>query len=106
MAAFASAWPPPQWRMAVNDLVHNVHGPLQAFQDMAAVLGLFQLKLGAAADDLVLEVHIPLHHALEGHDLGGLVVQRQHNDAHRVLQLGIAVKLVQDTWGLASFSPR
>ena len=84
----------------VNDLVHNVHGPLQAFQDMAAVLGLFQLKLGAAADDLVLEVHIPLHHALEGHDLGGLVVQRQHDDAHCVLQLGIAVKLVQDHLGV------
>ena len=37
---------------------------------------------------------------LEGHDLGHAAVQRQHDDAHGVLQLGIAVQLVQHHLGV------
>ena len=84
----------------VDDLVHNVHGPLQAFQNVGALPGLLQVELGPAADDLILEFHIPLQHGFQGHDLGHAVVQRQQNDAHGVLQLGVAVQVVQHHLGV------
>ena len=78
-----------------DDLIHNIHSLAQTFQDVLAVLGLFQLICRAAADDLELEVQIALHHGLQAHDLGHAVIQRQHDYTHGVLQLGVAVELVQ-----------
>ncbi len=78
-----------------DDLIHNIHSLAQTFQDVLAVLGFFQLIRRAAADDLELEVQIALHHGLQAHDLGHAVIQRQHDYTHGVLQLGVAVELVQ-----------
>ena len=78
-----------------DDLVHDVNGLVQALQNMLALLRLFQLKGSPAADDLHLELDVALHHGLEAHDLGHTVIERQHDHADRVLQLGVAVKLVQ-----------
>ena len=61
---------------------------------MGALLGLFQVILGTAADDLVLELDVLLDHLLQGQDLGHLVVNGQHDDTHGILQLGILVQLV------------
>ena len=63
---------------------------------MGALLGLFQVVLGAAAHHLVLKLHILLQHLLQGEHLGHLVVDGQHDDAHGILQLGVLVQLVQD----------
>ena len=79
----------------VDDVVHDVHGAGEAFQNVGPLLSLFQVVLGATADDPVLELDIPLQHGLEGHHLGHAAVQRQQDDAHGVLQLGVAVELVQ-----------
>mgnify|MGYP000715356308 CR=1 FL=1 len=54
----------------------------------------------AAADDLHLELNIALHRGFQAHDLGHAVVQRQHDDADGVLQLGEAVELVQHDLGV------
>ena len=73
---------------------------MQALEDVLALLCLLQLKRGAAADDLHLELNIALHHGFQAHDLGHAVVQRQHDDADGVLQLGEAVELVQHDLGV------
>jgi len=67
---------------------------------MGALLGLFQVILGTAADDLVLELDVLLDHLLQGQDLGHLVVNGQHDDTHGILQLGILVQLVQHHLGV------
>ena len=95
MAAFASAKPALAGADGGDDLIHNIHSLAQTFQDVLAVLGFFQLIRRAAADDLELEVQIALHHGLQAHDLGHAVIQRQHDYTHGVLQLGVAVELVQ-----------
>ena len=78
-----------------DDLVHNVGGTLQTFQNVGALLGLLQIKGGTPAHDLRLERHIALQHGFQCHGLGHAAVQRQQMHAHGVLQLGIAVQLVQ-----------
>ena len=87
----------------VDDVVHDVHGAGEALQDVGPLLGLVQVVLGAPADDLVLELDIPLQHGLEAHHLGHAAVQRQQVDAHGVLQLGVAVELVQHHLGVGLF---
>ncbi len=79
-----------------DQLVHDVGGLLQAFQNVGALLGLFQVVLGAAAHHLVLKFHVLLKHLLQGEHLGHLVVDGQHDNAHGILQLGVLVQLVQD----------
>ena len=83
-----------------DDLIDDVNGLVQALEDVLALLCLLQLKRGAAADDLHLELNIALHHGFQAHDLGHAVVQRQHDDADGVLQLGEAVELVQHDLGV------
>ena len=83
-----------------DQLVHNVGGLFQAFQDVGPLLGLFQVVAGAPADHLVLELHVLGDHLLEGQHLGHLVVDGQHIDAHGVLQLGVAVQLVEHHLGV------
>ena len=65
-------------------------------EDVGALLGLLQVVLGAAADDFILKLDVLLDHLFQGHDLGHLVVDGQHDDAHGVLQLGVLIQLVQD----------
>ena len=83
-----------------DDLIDDVDGLMQTFQDMLALLGLLQIKGGAAADDLHLELNIAFHHGFQAHDLGHAVIQRQHNDTYGVLQLGVTVQLVQHDLGV------
>ena len=87
-----------------NDLVHNIHSPVQAIQNMGALLGLLQIKGRAAAHDLILELHILLDHLFQVERFGGVVVQRDHDHAHGVLQLGEAVQLVQDHRGIGALA--
>ena len=75
---------------------HDVGGLLQTLEDVGALLGLLQVVLGAAADDFILKLDVLLDHLLQGHDLGHLVVDGQHDNAHGILQLGVLVQLVQD----------
>jgi len=63
---------------------------------VGALLGLFQVVLGAAAHHLVLKFHVFLKHLLQGEDFRHLVVDGQHDNAHGILQLGVLVQLVQD----------
>ena len=79
-----------------NEFVHDVGSLLQTFQNVGALLGLFQVVLGAAAHHFVLKFHILLQHLLQSEDFRHLVVDGQHDDAHGVLQLGVLVQLVQD----------
>ena len=83
-----------------DDFIDDVDGLMQTFQDMLALLGLLQIKGGAAADDLHLELNIAFHHGFQAHDLGHAVIQRQHNDTYGVLQLGVTVQLVQHDLGV------
>ena len=83
-----------------NQLIHDVGGLFQAFQNVGAFPGLFQVILGAAAHHLVLELDILLDHLLQGHHLGHLVVDGQHDDTHGILQLGVLVQLIQDDLGV------
>ena len=83
-----------------DDLVHDVGGPLQTFQDVGALLGLLQIEGGATAHNLGLERHIALQHGFQGHGLGHAAVQGQQVHAHGVLQLSIAVQLVQHHLGV------
>ena len=83
-----------------DDLIDDVHRLAQTLQNMLALLRLFQIEGGAAADDLHLELNIAFHHRFQAHNLGNAVVQRQHNDTHGVLQLGVAVELVQHDLGV------
>ena len=83
-----------------DNFIDDVDGLVQAFQNVLALLRLAQIKGGSAADDLHLELDVALHHGLEAHDFGHTVVQRQHNDTHGVLQLGVAVELVEHDLGV------
>ena len=67
---------------------------------MLALLGFFQVKGGAAADDLHLELNIAFHHGFQAHDLRHAVVQCQHDNTHGILQLSVAVELVQHDLGV------
>ena len=67
---------------------------------MGAFPGLFQVILGAAAHHLILELHILLDHLLQGHHLGHLVVDGQHDDTYGILQLSVLIQLIQDDLGV------
>ena len=62
---------------------------------MRALFRFFQIVLGAAAHHRILKIDILLQHILQRHHLGHAAVQRQHNNAHCVLQLRITVQLIQ-----------
>ena len=83
-----------------DQLVHNVGGLFQALQDVGALLRLFQVIAGPPADHLVLELDVLGDHLLEGQHLGDLVVDGDHDDADGVLQLGVAVELVEHHLGV------
>ena len=87
-----------------DQLIHDIGGFLEALQNMGPLLGLSQVVLGAAADDLVLELHILLDHLLEGQHPGDFMVNGDHDDAHGVLKLGVLIQLVQHHLGVGLFA--
>lgn len=58
-----------------DNLVHNVDGLFQALQNVGAVLGLFQVELGAAGDDLHLELDVLLQNLPQVQQLGARPLQ-------------------------------
>ena len=61
-----------------DQFVHDVGSLFQTFQNVGALLGLFQVVLGAAAHHLVLKFHVLLKHLLQG-EQGHDAHQREHN---------------------------
>ena len=62
---------------------------------MRAGLGLPQLELGAAADDLAAELDEVLDDLEQGQHLRPAADDRQHDDAERRLQLRVLVEVVE-----------
>ena len=77
-----------------DDLVHNVDGLFQALQNVGAVLGLFQVELGAAGDDLHLELDVLLQNLPQVQQLGLALYNGQHNHAKGGLHLGEVEQVV------------
>ena len=90
--------------LAVADDVHNlvdaVHSLEQAFQNVCARQALVQVVLGAAGDNVLLVLDIPVQHIAQGKDLGLTMHQRQHDHAEGILQLGVLVQVVEHHLGL------
>ena len=87
-----------------DQLIHDIGGFLEALQNVGSLLGLSQVVLGTAADDLVLELHVLLDHLLEGQHPGDFMVNGDHDDAHGVLKLGVLIQLVQHHLGVGLFA--
>src|SRR5262249_32209099 len=85
-----------------DDLVQRRDGDELALQDVRAALGLAQLVLSAAADDLAAVAQVLLEHALEAEDLRPAVDQGQQDDAGGRLQGGELVELVEDQVGVGA----
>ena len=100
MAALASAMPPLQARMvAISSSTMSV-AFFRPSRMWARSLAFFRSYWVRRRDDLVLELDVLLDHLLQGQDLGHLVVDGQHDDAHGILQLGVLVQLVQHHLGV------
>src|SRR3546814_8689117 len=63
---------------------------------MGPLARLAQLIDGPAGDDLLAELEEGLDDLLQVHQLRPAAVQRQHVDAERGLERGVAIELVQD----------
>ena len=83
-----------------DDLVDVVQRDQQALQDVAAGLGLVQVVLGPAADDVLLVVQVVADDLVQRQYLRLAVHQRQHDGAEGVLQLGVLVEGVQHHVGV------
>ena len=80
----------------LDHLVEVVERDLQAFEDVRARLGLAQLELGAAPDDLAPELDEVLDDVEERQHPRPAADDRQHDDAERRLQLRVLVEVVED----------
>ncbi len=86
----------------MDDLVDDIDGFQQSFKDVCPLLGLLQLKLGPADDDIVAEFHEVTDHVLEGKSPWtafdkGDVVERETG-----LKLGILEQGVEHDVGVAA----
>ena len=72
-----------------DDLVDKVQSDHQAFQNVGPVLGLFQVKLGAAGDHFQLELDILLQDLPQGQHLGLSAHNGQQDHPEGALQLGV-----------------
>ena len=79
-----------------DDLVEVVERDEQALQDVGARLGLAQLELRAADDDLALVIHVVVDQLAQVQRLRHAVDQRDHVHAERGLQRRVLVDLVED----------
>ncbi len=80
----------------LDDRVEVVERDLQPFEDVIARLGLAQLELRAADDDLAAEVDEALDELGEVQHLRAAADDGQHDDAEALLQLRVLVEVVQD----------
>ena len=76
--------------------VEVVEGDAQALEDVGPGLGLAQLELDAAADDLAAELDEVLDHLEQRQHPRPAGDDRQHDDAEGLLQLGVLVEIVED----------
>ena len=79
----------------LDDLVDVVDRDLEAFEDVLPGLGGVEVELGPPDDDLVPVLDEALEQLLQVHDLGGALVERQHDHAEGGLHRGVLVELVQ-----------
>src|SRR5690606_25897904 len=77
-------------------LVEVVERDQQALEDVGAGLGLAQLELGAADDDLALVGDVVADQVLEVQDHRYVVDQGDHVQAERGLQGSVLVELVEN----------
>ena len=73
----------------LDDLVQVVEGDAQAFQDMGALLGLVQVKPGAADDHFLAVFQVVVEQAFQVQDARLAVDQGQHDDAERCPKRGL-----------------
>ena len=78
-----------------DDRVEVVERDQQAFEDVGAGLGLAELVLGAANDDVALVVDVVVDQLLEPERARHAVDQGDHVHAERVLHRRVLVELVQ-----------
>ena len=86
----------------VDNLVDEVHGLEEAFQDMGALLGFVQLELGAAHHNLVAEVHELLDDFLEAEGAGTAFHQRHVVEGEAGLQRAVLEQHVEHHAGVGS----
>ena len=81
----------------VNDFVDVVLGNQQTFQQVSTLLGLAQIVLGSAGQDVHLVCQVFVQNLPQGQNLGLLLVvhQCQHDDAEIGLQGGLLKQIVQ-----------
>ena len=79
----------------LHDLVDVVQSDLVSLVDMRLCLGLIQLVLRAADDDLLLVCDIQVENGGKAQHLGLVVDQGQHIDGEGVLELGVLVELIE-----------
>ena len=86
----------------LDDLVNIVLGDEQTLQQVGSLLGLFQVVLGAADDDLFLEGKILVNDMPQGEDLRLRLVihQGQHIDGKGGLELGLGEQAVEHHLGI------
>ena len=82
-----------------NDLVDEIHRPLQGFHNMRPFLGLVQVKQRPPGNDLHLELNVFLQHLLKGKHLRRPVHQRQQDCPEGDLHLGVGVQLIEHHLG-------
>ena len=78
-----------------DDRVEMVERDLEAFEDVGAGLGLAQLELGAAADDLAPELDEVLDDLEQAQHARPAADDRQQRDAVAHLQLRVLVEIVE-----------
>ena len=86
----------------MDNLVNNVHGLEETFQDVGALLGLVQLELGAADDDLVAEVHELADDLLQAEGAGTSLHQGHVVEGEAALQGAVLEQHVQDHTGVGA----
>jgi len=84
----------------LDDTVEVVQRHFEPLQHVAAVVGLVEVVLGAAADDVLAVLDEDGERLLEREGLRCAVDQAQHVDAERHLQVGLVEQGVQNRVGL------
>ena len=79
-----------------NDLVDVVDRNLVALVNMHLRQRFIQIELGAAGDDLLLELDVVTEDVFEREDLRHAVFEREHVDREGALQLGEPIELVEN----------
>ena len=85
-----------------HDLVDDVYGLEEAFQDVGTLQGLVQLELGAAHDHFVAELHEIAYHLLQGEGAGTALDQGHVVDGETGLKGGVFEEHVEHHVGVGA----